>query len=355
MRLDALDRLRGCALVAMLLHHIIGWLTGDDARGLLPGWPGFVVTDVAAPAFFVAAGMSAALFVASRRRHDVPRHQVAGTVLRRYGLLVPMGVALRWAMGWEALGFGVLEALGLTVLVGLALAAVVPRQLWPVAAAATLVAGMIAEQQLLERDDWLSFEVVAGKFPLITYVGFVLVGIAAVGSGRSRDPDWGVRAAVVALGGVGVLLALGMEPDRYPGDLRFVVPGLAGTAVAYALSQREWPALLAPLDEVVRQAAAHTLGIFLAHYAIFETLDRLGAIGSVGHPVAVPLAVAASVVLCLAAPRVPQFPWSLRTGRPHLAHDRGRASHSDLRSGSGSSAGEAVRAGAGGGRPGAGG
>ena len=35
-RILALDRLRGLALVAMVVHHMTEWLTGD-ARAILPG------------------------------------------------------------------------------------------------------------------------------------------------------------------------------------------------------------------------------------------------------------------------------------------------------------------------------
>jgi surface polysaccharide O-acyltransferase-like enzyme len=355
MRLEALDRLRGCALVAMLLHHISGWLTGEDARHLLPGWNEFSLTDVAAPAFFVAAGMSGALLVASRRRQGVPRIRITGTVLRRYGLLVPIGLALRWAMGWPVFGVGVLEAVGIAVVAGLAIAAVVPRRWWPVAAAVTLVVGMSAEQWRLEDKDWLSFEVIAGKFPVVTYVGFVLVGVAAVGTGRYRDVAWVTRAAVLATAATVVLLVLDQEPDRYPGDLRFVVPGLAGTAIVYALAQRDWSPVLAPLDAVVREAAAHTLGIFIAHYAIFETLDRLGAIGSLYPRVALPLAAASAIALCLAAPRVPKPRWSPRTGWADWVHDDGRAGSRALHGRYQRRAGDPAPAGVGGGGAGAGG
>src|ERR687892_1379044 len=73
-RLIALDRLRGLALVAMVVHHLTEWLTGD-ARAVLPGWRSFTVTDVAAPAFFVAAGASASLFAAGPRRRRGSRPQ----------------------------------------------------------------------------------------------------------------------------------------------------------------------------------------------------------------------------------------------------------------------------------------
>src|SRR5690606_40927965 len=59
-RSEALDRLRGVALVAMLVHHLIEWMSGD-ARAILPGWERFAVTDAAAVVFFVAAVGSMAL------------------------------------------------------------------------------------------------------------------------------------------------------------------------------------------------------------------------------------------------------------------------------------------------------
>lgn len=327
---DALDRLRGLALVAMLLHHVIAWLTDTDGRELLPGWPGFVVTDVAAPAFFVAAGMSAALLVASRRRRGLPPARIGLLVIRRYGLLVPLGVGLRWVLGWSVDGFGVLEALGAAVVLAAAVAAVVPAG-WELAAAGvTMLAGVVAEHAVdtAGRSDWWSVEVVGGKFPLVTYVGFALLGIAVVDGGHHRDRRWCASAAGLMVAALAALLVLGATPDRYPGDLRFVLPGLAGTAVVYALGQLTWPPVLAPFDRQVRSAAAHTLGIFLAHYALFEVADRLGVTGPVHPPVAVAAAVALALALCLAAPRVPVLPWSPRTGprrpsgpRPPTSHD----------------------------------
>lgn len=322
-RIAALDRLRGIALVGMLLHHVVAWLTATDGRDVLPGWDGFVLTDVAATAFFVAAGMSAALLVASRRRREVPPLRIAGLLLRRYGLLVPLGIGLRWVLGWNTDGFGVLEALGVTVLLATAVAAVLPARLEPLAAVGLLAAGMQLERVLYERTDWLSAELLAGKFPLLTYVGFVLVGIAAVDSRRHQSRGWALAA--VGVGGLAfvALLAAGLEPDRYPGDLRFVIPGLAGTAVAYAVAQRTWSRVAAPVDSLVRSAAAHTLGIFLAHYILFEVGDRLGLTGPVSPPVAVLAAVALTLFLCAVAPRVPPLPWSPRTGwrRPAPAPD----------------------------------
>jgi uncharacterized membrane protein len=312
-RSAALDRLRGAALVAMVVHHLTDWLTGD-ARAVLPGWPSFVVTDVAAVAFFVAAGASMALFVASRRGRRMSRGRVAAQVLRRYGLLVPIGLALDWLLWRSPTMFGVLEALGVCVVLGAAVAAAVPTRLLPAVAGATLVAGIVVERLAGGSGAWLAREVLAGKFPVVTYLGFVLVGVAAARTGRYRDPRWVARVTLAAVAATVALVAAGLVPDRYPGDVRFVVPGLAGTAAVYALGRLPWHRALAALDRVLRRAASHTLGIFVAHYVLYAAFRHTGVLGTVPGAVAVPAAVATSVTACLLAPRVPQPPWSLRTG-----------------------------------------
>ena len=314
-RILALDRLRGLALVAMVVHHMTEWLTGD-ARAILPGWPSFAVTDVAAPAFFVAAGASASLFMASRRRRGMTRWRVATEVLRRYGLLVPIGLAFDWLLWRHPTMFGVIEALGVTVVVGAALAMAAGSRLLPVLAAGALAAGMLAERAVSGNGSWWADEVVAGKFPAVTYLGFVLVGMAVVRTGRFADRRWGLTAAALAVAAVLVLLAVHVTPDRYPGGLAFVVPGLAGTALVYALAQCGWPTWLSPVDRLVQAAAAHTLGIFLAHYVVYYVLvDRTGVAGTVPGGVALPVALLTAVALAAVAPRVPQPAWSLRTGR----------------------------------------
>jgi hypothetical protein len=315
-RSDALDRLRGVALVAMVVHHVTDWLTGD-ARAVLPGWRAFSLTDAAAVAFFVAAGASAALFVRSRRRHGMPRIRVAAQVARRYGTLVPIGIALDWLLWRDPAMVGVLEVLGVAVVVGAGVAAVAPQRLLPSVAVAVVAAGILAERAVAGWHVWVGDEVIGGKFPLVTYVGFVLLGIAAVRSGWYADRRRVFAAAAVAMLATLALLADDIVPARYPGDVPFVVPGLAVTILVFALGQARWPARRAALDRVVRRAAAHTLGIFVGHYLVYGGLRWRGWLGAVDGIVAVPIAVVVTVVACLVAPRVPRLPWSFRTGRGH--------------------------------------
>ena len=149
-RWSALDRLRGVALAGMLIHHLTKWMTGD-ARAVLPGWRSFSLTDVPAIAFFVAAGASLALFVSSRRARGLARGRVAAQVLRRYGLLVPIGLALDWVLWRHPTMFGVLEALGVAVVAAAAVAAVIPERMLPAAAAITLAGGVVAERLATAR------------------------------------------------------------------------------------------------------------------------------------------------------------------------------------------------------------
>lgn len=316
----ALDRLRGIALIGMLVHHLTEWTTGD-ARSIMPGWTGFAVTDAAAVAFFVAAGASSVLFIGSRRRRGLSPTRIAGQVLRRYVALVPIGMTLGWFMWRDPFMVGVLEVLGVTVAVGAVVASVLPRVALAPVAVLVLVVGMWSERWGDRQPGWFDAEVLSGKFPVVTYLGFVLVGAAVVRMGWHTDRR---RITFAALGLTVVAVAMlvaGAEPARYPGEWRYIVPGLAITAWVLALCRR--PASLRSagragpgvLDRVVRAAAAHTLGIYVGHYAVYGLLRHFDLRGGIHGPVAVPLVIAVTVAACLVAPRVPQPPWSLRTGR----------------------------------------
>jgi hypothetical protein len=306
---------RGLALVAMLVHHITEWLTGD-ARDVLPGWPDFAVTDVAAVAFFCAAGASMALFAGARRRGGDSRVRVAADITRRYGLLVPLGMALHWLLWGDLFAFGVLEALGVAVVLAAPLVGVVPDRLLPAAAGVTVAAGVGCERLAAAHGGPVAQEVLGGIFPLVTYVGFVLVGAAAARRGWLDDRRAAAGAALVGLAATALLLARGTVPDRYPGDLAFVIPALTGTTVVWAVAQLRWPSVVAGVDRVVRLAGLRALGIFVAHYLVLAVLWRAGLSHTLDGPPAVAIAAAVTVAMCAAAPHIPQLPWSLRRGRP---------------------------------------
>ena len=84
-----------------------------------------------------------------------------------------------------------------------------------------------------------------------------------------------------------------------------------GLGVIKALRRLGWGVA----DQGVSSLSNFALGIFVAHYGIYAALRWAGLLGEVPAPVAVAVALVVTTGICLVAPRVPQLPWSLRTGR----------------------------------------
>lgn len=299
----------------MLVHHLSGWF-GSDARSLMPGWPGFAITDVAAVAFTVALGASVPLLIDSRRRRGVSGGELTRTVLRRYGLLIPIGLALRAAVGFELDHAGVLETLGLCALFVAVVAATVPTAVARAAiAAAVLVAAPGVERLAADRSDFVSSFFLAGTFPLVAYLGLALVGCATVphlrrGVQRGPATFFGVVGVIAAA----ILLVGGNVPDRYPGDSSFLVPGLAGTALLYAIVASPRLSAGSLAGRTIERAGAHTFGVFIGHYGIYVAVRELGLLHDAPAAAALTLAVGVTLAIVWIAPRVPQPPWSPRTG-----------------------------------------
>jgi peptidoglycan/LPS O-acetylase OafA/YrhL len=159
-------------------------------------------------------------------------------------------------------------------------------------------------------------DVLGDGFPLVTYVGFALLG--AVGArlvlrGRDRAGEALVLGGLLTLA-VAVATATGHPPDRHPGTLvGFVLPGVAATLLLYGTLARWSPPRL--VDHVLRQASRHTLGIFFGHYLIYWGLRATGVLHQVAAGPSLALAVVITLAVVLVAPFVPTVPWSPRTGR----------------------------------------
>ena len=298
----------------MLVHHLAGWF-GRDGRAVMPGWDGFAVTDVAAVAFTVALGASVPMLLASRARRGQDGWRLAGTVVRRYGLLIPIGVALRAVLGFDLGNVGVLETLGVCALVTAVVVRSAPRAV-PVVAVATLLAAPAAERAGQEADVWLVHASLTGTFPLVAYVGFALLGAACAPLlGHARERTAALVVSVAGAAWTAALVLVGDLPDRYPGDASFLVPGIAGTALLYL-------AVTSPrLDDagrvggVIRRAGAHTFGIFIGHYAVYLALRHTGRLHDLSDEVALAVSAVTAVAFALLAARMPTLPWSPRTGR----------------------------------------
>lgn len=315
----ALDRLRGAALLLMLFHHFTRWFT-DGSRSVLPRVGSFALTDVAAPAFAIAAGASVVLFAQARRARSDTSSGELGAVLRRYGLLLPIGVALVWAVSGNPKEFGVLQMLGITT--------VVSYGAWRAAgvgglgavAAAGLMLGPLSEKFADTRlaEGTLAHQVLGDIFPLVTYLGFVALG-AALAAGLRQPPAWRTAGlAVTAAGAVTVTLSvLGSSPQRYPGTYAFVAASLCGTAALYAALGAWHPQPDNRAAAVLGVATRHTFGVYIGHYAVRMALDAFHA-PAVPLAAGLALAVAATAATTLVAPRVPTMPFSVRgvTRRP---------------------------------------
>lgn len=304
----------------MLVHHLAGWF-GSDGRAVVPGWDGFAVTDVAAVAFTVALGASVPLLLASRARRGQGGWRLAGTVVRRYGLLIPIGIALRSALGFDLGSIGVLETLGVCALVTAVAVRVAPRAM-PVIAVATLVAAPAAERAGHGREPWLIEAALTGTFPLVAYLGFALLG-AACGPllGHARERAAALAASVLGVGWTVGLILQGDVPDRYPGEAGFLVPGLAGTALLYLAVTSPRLDEAGRLGSVIRRAGAHTFGIFISHYGVYVALRETERLHDLSDGTALAVSVVTAVCFAVLASRVPMLPWSPRTGwaRPRPA------------------------------------
>ncbi|MFP5578230.1 MAG: heparan-alpha-glucosaminide N-acetyltransferase domain-containing protein [Acidimicrobiia bacterium] len=322
-RLVGLDRLRGAALLLMLVHHLTGWF-GRDGRAVIPGWDGLAVTDVAAVAFTVALGASVPLLLASRARRGQGGWRLAGTVVRRYGLLIPIGVALRAALGFDLDDLGVLETLGICALVTAVVVRVAPATL-PVVASGALLAAPAAERAGQDVDVWVVKAGLTGMFPLVAYLGFALLGAAcAPHLGHARERATALAASVGGVAWTAGLVLAGDLPDRYPGEASYLVPGLTGTALLYLAVTSPRLDDAGHLGAIIRRAGAHTFGIFVGHYGVYLALRETGRLHDLSDRTALAVAIVTAVGFAFAAARMPTLPWSPRTGwaRPRTSPRR---------------------------------
>ena len=297
----------------MVVHHATDWYVGN-ARSHLPGWDTFVVSDVAAVAFTMAAGASGVLFATALARKGWDGWRIDANTARRYGLLVPIGMALAWVLSRDAWHWGVLGVLGASVVVS----TVIGRRVGALPLAVLGVVAVSASIDVVEavgRGDAFAQRVLGPGFPLVLYTGLALLG-AAAGRVLLHRPDQARSSALLGLGLLAVsavAVATGRPPDRHPGMvLDYVVPGVGGTLVLYALVSLQPPRLV---DAVLQRAGRHTLGIFLAHWGLYWILRELGALRQLDAGPGVALAVATALAFTMVAPFVPQLPWTPRTGR----------------------------------------
>jgi uncharacterized membrane protein len=317
-RLVGVDVARGVALLAMMAVHVVPATSGGEVHPLHLAFGGR-----ASALFAVLAGVSLAL-VAGR---EVPVRGAAHAAAAR-GLLARAGV-----VAVVGLTLGTVSTTIAVILVNYAALFVVAtaflglraRVLWPLAGAWLLLSPVLS--QLVRPHlppgpgavpSWLSMAdpvgfltelFVTGYYPVLTWTGYLLLGLAAGRSGLLRR---GSTAQVAAVGALGLLVAvaarlLSAVLLRLPGvlDRLSVPPGapmdpsldLALQTSMYGAAPTTswwWLAVAAPHSGTPVDLV-HTAGCALAVLCAATLLVRVAT----ARRLLVPLAAAGSMTLTL--------------------------------------------------------
>jgi hypothetical protein len=273
-RFAGLDRLKGIALWAMLLHHCLMWMVGD-ARSKLGGEDGLAITDLAAPMFAVATGAGAELL--SRR---IRSRGGTGTLraFARWWFIGACGVGLSAVIDHQIDSVGVLETLAIcgAVVTAVALLARPSALAWAFGAVGLTAISLPAIHAAEAAGGWWE-RAFAESFPIASYLAMALAGAAvSAGLGRRERHVFLARLALAGMAGLAVLVVAGVgvwPAERYPSGPAFIVPGVVVTvavwAVAAGLQTR-------PVVSALERAGQRTLLVYVAHYALRVVLDLGG-------------------------------------------------------------------------------
>jgi hypothetical protein len=278
-RYRGLDRLRGLGLWLMVAHHLNSWTVGSVlTRERVKGFERYATTDLAPVLFIIALG-GAAVIVGSRLRD----RRGAGTlgVARRWAMILLAALGLELALHHEFNDVGVLGILALCGVLITAIAAAVGRR--PAVWAAIAVGLTLAAEHTVTwatRDGDISWlHVVDPKFPIVTYLALATFGSLAIACmPSSEDPLRLAGLSALATVALAIDAAAGdWPPVRYPGDLRFILPGAAaGLALWAVLAWAPAVRALGPVATWLERAGGRSLVIFIGHYLIWISFDRWG-------------------------------------------------------------------------------
>ena len=273
-RFHGLDRLRGLALLFMLLHHLLSWTMGGERARPLLGWvDDMAVTDLAAPMFAMGAGAAAVLVGSRRPRGDWTGF---GGGLRRWAEIAAWGVLVCFSTDGDIDSFGVLESLAVAGVV-LSLLLVVARPTlvqWIVLATVTTTAAPVVLERIelgVTPGPVVLIDALAGTFPVVSYLALACWGAvvaSALGRRERRSVLGGLALVAVALFSAWVATGhAGWTPDRGPAILPFLLPGVVATVVLWAvMAALPWERRDRPgLDEGPGGNRATTVGLVPSH------------------------------------------------------------------------------------------
>jgi uncharacterized membrane protein len=227
-----LDWLRGIAVLIMIEAHTLdAWTRVDDRTGLY-GWM-MVLAGYGAPCFMFLAGIALALGAGSRQRKGLPTDAVAGAARSRAMQILGLAFLFR-AQSWLVSGGPLRSLLKVDILNVMGLSMLAAAVLWGwgrstrtravllvlAALACTMATPLIRGTPLLDGWPWplVSYlRPLPGRtmFTLFPWAGFLLAGAAAGLWLDSVQTPRDERRVTLALGGLGLALAVGGYAASY--------------------------------------------------------------------------------------------------------------------------------------------
>ncbi|MCE9667601.1 acyltransferase [Myxococcus stipitatus] len=334
-RHPGLDGARGLAVLAMVLGHTLDALLSPEARQQPWVQHYWAFRGITAPLFLLVSGWAV---VAALGTRPTAARDVLGKRVRRSLLLLFLGYLLHWpglaavrAMGWtdtmltRVLTFDALQCIGLALLSGSVLLALVPAR-WgrplvlltlavgiPLASAAAWRFGVGLPgpvQQLLGSAE-------GSRFPFFPWAGFFFAGAFAAYVLNLIKPGWPQGLALLAVGFGLVGLTRLVEADWAPTSAWMVAYRVAqGLLVlgAVNLAPTRVSRILAPFGRM-------SLWIYVLHLpVVYGWADIAGLAHRVGPRLGLPAAVGVGVGLLLVCALVARVGrWLLDQARPWRA------------------------------------
>jgi uncharacterized membrane protein len=316
-RIVALDALRGMALVTMALDHAAAFVsvnlqaeTYGGQPAILENWAHWVsglITNLAAPTFWLLSGASIALLEASRRRSGASEWEITRFLLIRAGIILALDLTL-CEIAWNGQGpyTHVLLSIALCLIV-LSVARLLPLPVFAALSALLLLiyqlgVATIAAHFSQTLDFWqaLLLGYSTHTRPAVEYAlagWFSVMGLGYV-LGRNLSSSWLRRAQVwvgfgaFLLSSWFVLRLLGGFGDLTPFTTQNLWPhilimGKTPPTLTYLAFNLGWAALLLAIfqtrSEWLRRAPGQwlvwcgqvSLFVFVAHLIIYGIIGRL--------------------------------------------------------------------------------